>query len=156
MQQIPQNIQPPNIVDGFRSNVVSPLPRVTQPVPQLPQQLPPQVQLPSPDIQADLCQMVPILDPVLIDNFSIFGQEFQKKYVYIALVLILGIVAYFLWKWWYGPKKGKKGGKFISEEVDEYTEEEEEEEEEEDEEVFIPQYQSKNSESKGNKKKEDE
>ncbi len=154
--QINQN---PNITAGFKNNIASNLPQIPnpqmlqtqQPIPQI-QQLTP-IQQPLPQTQQLVqTQMLP---NVVIDTFTIFGIELQKKYVYIALLLFLGIVAYFVWKWWYGTKKTKKQ-KRQQEDEESYSEEEEEDDEEE-EDVYIPQYSGKtNSESKGNNKKKDD
>ncbi len=164
--QINQN---PNITAGFKNNIASNLPQIQnpqtlqqvqqpmaqiqQPMPQIQQQLAQVQQLPQPLSQVQQVVQPQILpDVVVVDTFTILGMDLQKKYVYIALLLILGIAAYFVWKWWYGPKKSKKSKK-SQEDEESYSEEEEEEEEEED--VYIPQYSGKtNSESKGNKKNE--
>jgi len=184
MQQNPitQQVNPsPNIVAGFKNNIGPATQNFQMPPPQqipvltqlqpLPQQLPqpqlqPQLQ-PQPQSQPQL--QLQQVDPVtqvtgaitqvvtVTDTYSIFGYDLQKKYIYIAFVILFGICVYFLWKWWYGPKKVGKKGKYQPEEMEEeYTEEDEEEEEEED--VYIPQYPhtSKSSEVKGNRKKDDE
>ena len=96
-------------------------------------------------------QVPDALVPINLDVYSIFGYEFQKKYLYIGFIIVLGIMAYFLWKWWVGPKKSPKKGRV--QDVEEYTEEEEEEgeEEEEEDEVYIPQYPPKTNDSKNSK-----
>jgi cbb3-type cytochrome oxidase subunit 3 len=181
---ITQQVNPsPNIVAGFKNNIgpatqnfqmppqqipvltqLQPLPQplpqpvLTQPLPQPHSQ--PQLQ-PQPQLQ--LQQVDPVTQVTgaitqvvtVTDTYSIFGYDLQKKYIYIAFVILFGICVYFLWKWWYGPKKMSKKGKYQPEEMEEeYTEEEEEEEDD----VYIPQYPhtSKSSEVKGNRQKDDE
>ena len=150
MQANPQ-IQPPNIVAGFKNNIVPQMPQQPQ-ISQMPQQMPQQL-LPAPEIpQAIIPQQIIPQTPqqiipqpsqqitVPLDAYAIFGYEIQKKYMYIIMIIVLGLVAYFVWKWLYGPKKSRKHR--IP--VEEHEEEEEEEEEEDD--VYIPPY------SKSNKK----
>jgi hypothetical protein len=149
--------QTPNIVSGFKNNNF--LPPTPLPIPQ--QQAPSvnQVQLPPPQTQMQLDQIVqqqivPDLTPD-VDTMSIFGFALQKKYVYIAIVIILGILAYFLWKWWYGPKKSKRRGQKEEQYEDDnemYDEEEGHEvDDEEEEEAYIPPYKPRD----GDKKKVD-
>ena len=170
MQQNPgAQINPnPNITAGFKNNIGPTLPSTpNQQMYQTPIQVPQQVQLPQTmtPVQQPL-QMTQPQQPVpaqifdapnpdsVVDVFSIFGMEFQKKYVYIAILIILGIVAYFVWKWWYGPKKSKKNKK-LQEDEESYSDEDDENNEDDDD-VYIPPYSSKiNSESKGNKKNDD-
>jgi hypothetical protein len=159
------HVQAPNIVAGFKNNIgpsvqiqptmsqtlpPTPLQQPYQALPQVSPQVVQQVQLPPPQTQLEIMQPVTAIVPTL-DTLSILGYELQKKYVYIAAVIILGILAYFIWKWWVGPQKKSKKGKHVQDE-EEYEEDDDEEEEDD---VYIPQYQSKTSESK-NKKRDDE
>lgn len=126
----------PNIAAGFKNNIgpnvdVVPVPSV---------------------VTAPALDIVGVTD---IELYNIFGFELQKKYFYIIVLLVLGIAAYFVWKWWYGPKKSKKS-KRQHEDNDEDDEENDVDDKEDDEEnesdVYIPQYSSK-SEKKGKDKK---
>jgi hypothetical protein len=148
---------PPNIAAGFK-NSIGPSVQNYPPLPQM--QIPqvPQVPVPTQIVQtlAPDPMSIPMIAapdaivPVNLDVYSIFGYELQKKYLYIGFIIVLGIMAYFLWKWWVGPKKTKKGR--VPQDVEEYTEEEEEgEEEEEEDEVYIPQYPPKTNDSKNSK-----
>jgi len=91
------------------------------------QQLQPQVYLP----QNSVVQELPITNEV-VDTISIFGQIFQRKYFYLFLVLILGVVGYFLWKWWNG--KNKK-----DDDSDDETDEEDENNNDDDEQALMQQ-----------------
>lgn len=174
MQHPQQIMQAPNITAGFKNNIIPQqiqqptIQQIQQPLPQpLPIEIPqpiiqnpipqqPIIQNPIPDQTLIITPKLPPL-PSIPDAYTIFGYELQKKYVYIAFILVLGLLAYFLWKWWVTPKKVKKSKHAPYVPDEEEYEEEEEEDEEDEEEVFIPQYQhtSKNSETK-NKKKDDE
>lgn len=96
--------QHPDIVSGFKHNILPqlPIPNVT-----------PQIQLPPPQMQSVIDDAVAIA-PVIAaatSTISIFGSEFQKKYVYIALVLIVGLIIFFAYKWYTTPNKKNKKGK---------------------------------------------
>ena len=99
--------QIPNLPAGFKNNI-APQPAT-------------QVYLPETGIQ----EIVTNNDSI-VDTISIFGQVFQKKYFYLFTIVILGVVGYFLWKWYFGKNKNKKDDE--SEEDGEYDEDDENDE----------------------------
>lgn len=130
----------PNLVSGFKNNFPTNNPQLNYtnaaqiPVSSnqyLPQQVPPNMELQGP-INENIIQGAIQSDS---GNLSVFGQVFQRKYLYIILAVIVCIGLYFLWRWWTGKK---------SKSSEEYEDNDsEDEDEEEDENLYTPEYVNK-------------
>jgi len=113
MQSAPQM---PNLAAGFRNNigpmnggpVQMQMPQQNIVPANLQQQLvhTPQFQQPN-GLQGMPQQMVAGGDVGgdVVDTISVFGQVFQRRYFYLFLIVLLGLVGYFVWKWYSGKKK---------------------------------------------------
>lgn len=116
--------QHPDIVSGFKHNILPqlPIPNVT-----------PQIQLPPPQTQEIIDNVILAAPIVAASTMSICGFELQKKYVYIFLVLFIGLIIFFAYKWYMTPTKKNKKTKQQKTKDDSESEETEEDNNKDDE-----------------------
>lgn len=101
--------------------------------------VPPQMNVPEIVHQVQIPQVQQIIQPIVDDSISIFGQLMSKKFFYFMLLIVALIIAYLTYRWYFCSAKTKKSKKKQVDDEDEDVDEDKDEDKES-EGCTIPQY----------------